>query len=103
MHDACRQFVGSHKCCQWLLRVMILTTPFMGCGDLHHGFTRIYCDRCRHDYLLAYSCKTRYFCPSCHQKRILAYGEWLLTRRPAPPWPQAETLPITYHPVPDIA
>jgi hypothetical protein len=76
---------------------------FMGCGDLHHGFTRIYCDRCRHDYLLAYSCKTRYFCPSCHQKRMLAYGEWHLTRRPDPPWPQAETLPITYHPVPDIA
>jgi len=22
---------------------------------------------------------------------------------PDPPWPQAETLPITYHPVPDIA
>ena len=23
------------------------------------------------------SCKTRYFCLSCHQKRMLAYGEWL--------------------------
>lgn len=23
------------------------------------------------------TCKTRYFCPSCHQKRMLAYGEWL--------------------------
>jgi hypothetical protein len=29
------------------------------------------------DYLPAYSCKTRYFCPSCHQKRMLAYAEWL--------------------------
>ena len=50
---------------------------FLACGDLHRGFARIYCDTCGHDYLLAYSCKTRYFCPSCHQKRMLAYGEWL--------------------------
>jgi transposase-like protein len=25
--------------------------------------------------LLAFSCKTRYFCPNCHQKRVLLYGE----------------------------
>ncbi len=24
-----------------------------------------------------YSCKTRYFCPSCHQKRVLLYAEWV--------------------------
>lgn len=29
------------------------------------------------DFRLAWSCKTRHFCPSCHQKRMLAYGEWL--------------------------
>jgi len=29
---------------------------------------------CRHDYLLAFACKARYFCPSCHQKRVLARG-----------------------------
>lgn len=22
-------------------------------------------------------CKARYFCRSCHQKRMLAYGEWV--------------------------
>jgi len=27
--------------------------------------------------VLSYSCKTRYFCPSCHQKRVLLYGEWV--------------------------
>lgn len=43
----------------------------------HHGFARIYCDACGHDYLLAFSCKMRYFCPSCHQKRVLLYGEWV--------------------------
>jgi hypothetical protein len=50
---------------------------FIECGDPHHGFARIYCDACGHDYLLAFSCKTRYFCPSCHQKRVLLYGEWI--------------------------
>ena len=48
---------------------------FIECGDPHYGFARVYCDACGHDYLLAYSCKTRYFCPSCHQKRVLLYGE----------------------------
>jgi len=37
----------------------------------------VYCPGCRHDYLLAFSCKARYFCPSCHQKRVLAYGDWV--------------------------
>jgi len=50
---------------------------FIECGDPHHGLVRIYCDACGHDYLLAFSCKVRYFCPSCHQKRVLLYGEWV--------------------------
>lgn len=50
---------------------------FLDCGDLHNGFARVYCDQCGHDYLLAYSRKTRYLRPSCHQKRMLACGEWL--------------------------
>ena len=57
---------------------------FIECGDPHHGFARIYCDACGHDYLLAYSCKTRYFCPSCHQKRVLLYGEWVEAKLLAP-------------------
>ena len=50
---------------------------FLKCGDPHHGFARIYCPECRHDYLLPFSCKARYFCPSCHQKRVLADGDWV--------------------------
>ena len=50
---------------------------FLECGDPQHGFARVYCDQCRHGYILAFSCKARYFCPSCHQKRVLAYGEWV--------------------------
>lgn len=33
---------------------------YFECGDTHYGFARIYCDACGHDYVLAYSCKTRY-------------------------------------------
>jgi hypothetical protein len=32
---------------------------------------------CGHEYLLAYSCKRRCFCTSCHSKRAVAFAEWL--------------------------
>ncbi len=43
------------------------------------GFARVKCDDCQHEYLLPFSCKCRYFCPSCHQKRVLEFGEFLYT------------------------
>jgi hypothetical protein len=50
---------------------------YLGCGDLRKGFARIKCKDCKHEDLLAFSCKGRYFCPSCHQKRVLMFGEWI--------------------------
>jgi len=50
---------------------------FLGCGDLTKGFARVRCDTGRHEYLLAFSCKGRYFCPSCHQKRVLQFAAWV--------------------------
>ena len=41
-------------------------TPRRDCGDLHFGFARVKCEDCGHEYLLAFSCKRRHFCPSCH-------------------------------------
>jgi NAD-dependent SIR2 family protein deacetylase len=52
----------------------------MECGDLHFGFARVKCQECGHEYLLAYSCKRRHFCPSCHQKRVVEFGEWLCSQ-----------------------
>jgi len=52
---------------------------FLDCGDLHQGFARIRCHDCGHEYLLAFSCKRRHFCPTCHQKRVVEFGEWLCT------------------------
>ena len=52
---------------------------YLECGDLHRGFARLGCDGCRYQAILAYSCKCRLFCPSCQQKRVLLFAEWLDT------------------------
>ena len=36
---------------------------FLDCGYLHNGFARVRCHACGHEYLLAFSCKRRHFCP----------------------------------------
>jgi ribosomal protein S27E len=51
---------------------------YLDCDDhLHNGFARVKCKDCGHEYLLAFSCKRRHFCPPCHQKRVVEFGEWL--------------------------
>ena len=50
---------------------------YLDCGILRNGFARVRCDECGHEYLLAFSCKRRNFCPSCHQKRVVEFGEWI--------------------------
>jgi hypothetical protein len=52
---------------------------YLECGDLHRGFARLGCCGCRYQAILAYSCKCRLFCPSCQQKRVLLFAEWLDT------------------------
>src|SRR3972149_2896713 len=44
--------------------------------NLKNGFARVRCAECGNEYLLAFSCKRRHFCPSCHQKRVVEFGEW---------------------------
>ena len=51
-----------------------VVNKFLDCGDLEHGFARIRCDHCKKDHLLAFSCKGRWFCPSCHQKKVQLFG-----------------------------
>jgi hypothetical protein len=50
---------------------------YLDCGILRNGFARVRCEECGHEYLLAFSCKRRHFCPSCHQKRVVEFGEWI--------------------------
>ena len=50
---------------------------FHRCGDLAAGFTRLQCPDCGHERLLAFTCKTRHFCPSCHQRKVRSTGDWI--------------------------
>ena len=61
----------------WRPYVMDVIYRYLDCGDLHLGFARVKCEDCGHEYLLPFACKRRHFCPSCHQKRVLEFGEWL--------------------------
>ena len=68
----------------WRPVVAQVADKFLACGVLEHGFARIRCDDCAHEYLLAFSCKCRYFCPSCHAKRLAIWTQWLDTTLLAP-------------------
>ena len=35
---------------------------YLRCGRLEHGFLRVKCTGCRHEHLVAFSCKRRGFC-----------------------------------------
>ncbi|NIS78036.1 MAG: hypothetical protein GTO00_10670, partial [Deltaproteobacteria bacterium] len=50
---------------------------FLDCGRLYGGFARIRCPSCRSEHLLAFSCQTRNFCPSCQAKRSVLFAEKL--------------------------
>jgi len=50
---------------------------FLDCGRLYGGFARIRCLSCRSEHLLAFSCQTRNFCPSCQAKRSVLFSEKL--------------------------
>ena len=47
------------------------------CGDLKKGFARVRCPNCRHELFVAFSCRGRCVCPSCHQKRALEKSVWV--------------------------
>ncbi len=66
-----------HRFGYWRPYVTDVIQRYLDYGDLHFGFARVKCQDCVHEYLLAFSCKRRHFCPSCHQKRVVEFGEWL--------------------------
>jgi hypothetical protein len=57
--------------CERLPIVEHSVKAFLKCGDLHEGFARVRCTDCHHETFVAFSCKQRCTCPSCHQKRAL--------------------------------
>jgi ribosomal protein S27E len=53
---------------------------YLACGRLEHGFVRVKCDGCRHEHLVAFSCKRRGFCPSCGARRMVETSAHLVDR-----------------------
>jgi len=50
---------------------------YLDCGIMENGFARVRCPACGHDFFVAFSCKTRFFCPSCAEKRTLIWSAWV--------------------------
>ena len=53
---------------------------FLNCGRHKSGFARLRCGDCKREHLIAFSCQTRNFCPSCQSKRAALFGEFLAER-----------------------
>ena len=51
---------------------------YLRCGRLEHGFLRVKCSGCRHEHLVAFSCKRRGFCPSCGARRMIETSSHLV-------------------------
>ena len=49
---------------------------YLDCGIFESGFARVRCGECGHDFFVAFSCKLRCICPSCHIKRELLWAQW---------------------------
>lgn len=67
------------ECGFWRPVVRKAADAFLKCGDLACGFACVRCENpaCRHELLVPYSCRGRYFCPSCHAKRMAQFAAWL--------------------------
>jgi hypothetical protein len=73
---------------------------YVNCGALNRGFAHLQCEDCQHPLLVAFSCGSRGFCPSCPGRRMcqgsLNLPTYVLPES-APtqtsPAPQAHTMP----------
>jgi hypothetical protein len=57
------------RCGFWRGLVDAAVARYLDCGVLECGFARVFCDACRYELLVAFSCKGRGLCPSCAAKR----------------------------------
>src|SRR5713226_4791570 len=65
---------------------------YLQCGVLRYGFVQTKCEECQESVLIAFSCKSRAWCPSCAARRAhqaaahleevlpqVAYRQWTLS------------------------
>ena len=54
------------------------------CGLFSAGCVKVRCPDCDHSFILPFSCKVRFLCPSCHQRKATLWAEWLADEILAP-------------------
>ena len=73
---------------------------YLKCGRLEYGFLRVKCDACRHEKLVAFSCKRRGFCPSCGARRMAETAahlvEHVLPEQPIRQWVLSFPYPLRF-------
>jgi Transposase zinc-binding domain len=73
---------------------------YLQCGILAHGFLRLGCDTCHQELLLPFSCKRRWFCPSCASRRMAQTAAHLVERVipwvPTRQWVVSVPIPLRY-------
>jgi hypothetical protein len=73
---------------------------YLRCGILDYGFARIYCQECRYDRLIAFSCKKRGFCGSCLAHRMsetsARLSDSLIPKIPTRQWVLSVPAPLRY-------
>ncbi|HEV8355206.1 MAG TPA: transposase zinc-binding domain-containing protein [Gemmatimonadales bacterium] len=75
---------------------------FLACALLEHSLARICCAACAYEYLLAFSGKAPYSCPSCHAKRLARWSLWLDKTLLAPVPHRQAVLKIEHGPPPRL-
>lgn len=73
---------------------------FLRCGVLSYGFARVYCQACKYDRLIGFSCKKRGFCGSCLARRMSETSGRLLDKIiphiPTRQWVLSVPAPLRY-------
>lgn len=73
---------------------------FITCGILANGFLRLKCELCRHEKLVAFSCKRRGFCSSCGARRMSEQAafltDWVLPDVPIRQWVVSFPIQLRY-------
>ena len=74
---------------------------YLKCGILAHGFARVYCSGCGHDFMIAFSCKGRDICPSCATRRMVETAahmvDHVLPRVPIRQWVLSVPKRVRWH------
>jgi hypothetical protein len=73
---------------------------FLRCGVLANGFARVYCQECKYDRLVPFSCKKRGFCSSCMSRRMsetaVRLSDFVIPKIPTRQWVLSLPSPLRY-------